>query len=260
MLGTPSRAFAQTSSAPGTSVQSFPDESAPPKAPAATPAPNPAQPPSPPPPEPAAAPPPAAQPSQPSTEPLPSEPRYPVTFDAVDVASLTIRGPGIDKPLTCSGTCTFRLVEGVYWVDINASGRLHTVTVNVTGPVRVVIEGANAGVRGLGIGTIILGGVVAGGAFWISYSIALNCGQNGPYEGTAQCRRDEQALPYLVAAMGVGAVVSVVGILIFIGNNKPSLEIVQPLDNRARRAPGTFIGLGPVEGSTLPGLSLKTSF
>jgi hypothetical protein len=151
-------------------------------------------------------------------------------------------------------------MDGVYWVDIINAGRIYTVSVPVTGPQRVVVDAPSAGARGIGIATIVLGGAVAGGAFWITYSIAVNCGQGGPYEGTAQCRSDEKAVPYLAAAMGIGGVVSVVGILIFIGNSKPSVEIVQPLGDHARREPGTFVGLGPVEGSTLPGFSLRTSF
>ena len=173
---------------------------------------------------------------------------------------MEIRGPGIDKPLTCSGVCTFSLEQGSYWLDVRTSGRNWTMPVWVTGPERVVIDPPNAGARGIGIALIIVGGIALSVAGSFLYFYVLDCGNNSPYEGTAQCRRAENDVPYFLAAGGVGAVAAAVGIGVFISNNKPSVDVEPALGNRARREPGTSVGLGPVEGSTLPGLSLRTSF
>ncbi len=172
---------------------------------------------------------------------------------------LEIRGPGIEKSLACSGTCSYSLAQGTYWIDIRASGRTWTQRVSVYGPEHVVIETPNASARGLGIASIIVGGIVVSIAASFVYVVALNCGNGGPYEGTPQCRNDIDELPYWAAAGGVGLAVSAVGIGVFISNNKPSVEIFRR-DSHARREPGTFVGLGPVEGSALPGLSLRASF
>ena len=47
---------------------------------------------------------------------------------------------------------------------------------------------------------------------------------------------------------------------VFVSNNKPSVEVLPVIGKRARRAPETFVGLGSVRGSTLPGLTLQASF
>lgn len=255
-LGT-SRAVAQTIGDAGMSKSSFPDEATPPQGPAAPPPPNP--PAKAPPVETAAPPPPAEQPAPRGVEPPLSGPRFPVTFSS-ERASMTIRGPGIEKPLTCSGTCTFSLWEGVYWLDYKIAGRIYTQSVSVTEPERVVIDAPNAGVRGLGIAAILVGGAGLGGAFWYAYGMSVNCTPGGPYEDTAQCRNKDEAVPVLLATAAVGGVVAGIGIIVFINNSKPSVEISPAPGNRARGEPGTFVGLGPVEGSTLPGLSLQAAF
>jgi hypothetical protein len=129
----------------------------------------------------------------------------------------------------------------------------------VTEPERVVIEAPDAGVRGLGIAAIIVGGAALGGAFWYAYGMSVNCTPGGPYADTAQCRNKDEAVPVLLATAGVGAVVAGIGIIVFINNNKPSVEISPAAGNGARGEPGTFVSLGTVEGS-LPGLSLRTAF
>jgi hypothetical protein len=177
-----------------------------------------------------------------------------------ELATVEIRGPGIDKPLTCTGACTFSLEVGNYWLDIRASGRNWTVPIWVTEPERVVIDPPNPGARGIGIALIIVGGSVLSIAGLYAYGVLLNCGSGSPYQGSAQCRRDEDTLPYALGAVGIGAIVSAVGIGVLVSNNKPSVEVLPAHGNRARREPATFVGLGPVEGSTLPGLSLRASF
>lgn len=173
---------------------------------------------------------------------------------------MDIRGPGLEKPLTCAGTCTFSLVQGTHWLDIRASGRTWTKSITVTEAKRVDVETPNPGARGLGIAGIITGGVILTIAGSFIYVVLLNCGSGGPYEGTHQCRSDMEDLPYWGIAAGAGAVVSAIGIGLFVSNNQPSLEVQPVLGNRVRREPGTFVGLAPVEGSTLPGLSLRASF
>jgi len=152
------------------------------------------------------------------------------------------------------------LWEGTYWFDIQASGRNWTVPVTVTEPERVVIEEPNAGARGLGVAGIIVGGSIFSIAGLVSYGILVNCAPGGPEAGSAQCDSGEEALPYWLAVTGVGAVVSGIGIGLFVSNNKPSVEVLPGIGKRARRAPETFVGLGSVRGSTLPGLSLQASF
>jgi hypothetical protein len=247
-LGSPARALAQAPAATGSSSWSFPDESAPAaKPPAQSPAPQPsAQAPTPPPP---------AQPAAPA----PADPRFPVTVNA-GATSVSIRGLGIDKPLTCSGTCALMLNEGTYWFDIQTSGRNYSVPVTVTEPEQVVIEKPNAGIRGLGIAGIIVGGSILSIAGFVSYSTIVNCQPGAPQEGTSQCNTGKDQLPFWLTAAGVGMVVSAIGIVVVITNNKPTVEIQPAVVSRARRAPETIIGLGPVRGSTLPGLSLQTSF
>jgi hypothetical protein len=274
-LGSPVRALAQTPDG-GSSSWSFPGESPAPASapnqrepaplpPAKTPAPPPSAEPPPPPAElpalrSAEPQPPAELPALRSVEPpAPTGPRFPFTVSS-GAASVSVRGPGIEKPLTCTGTCAFNLWEGVYWLDIQASGRNFTVPVTVTEPQHVVIEKPNAGLRGLGIAGIILGGSILSVAGLVSYATLVSCGPGGPDNGTAQCNSAEDALPYWLAAVAVGAVVTGVGIGVFISNNKPSVEILPVIGKRARRAPETFIGLAPVRGSMLPGLSLQTSF
>jgi hypothetical protein len=134
------------------------------------------------------------------------------------------------------------------------------VPVAVTEPESVVIEKPNAGARGLGVAGIIVGGLIVGIAGFVSYAILVGCAPGGPNEASAECTSSEEALPYWLGMVGVGAVVSAVGIGVFVRNNKPSVEILPAPGNRARRAPGTFVGLGPVRGSTLPGVSLQASF
>jgi hypothetical protein len=259
-LGSPARALAQTPGAAGSSSWSFPDEPAgteapaepappdrrqepPAESPAKTPVPPPAEPPS----------------SRPVESAPPTGPRFPVTVSS-GAARVSIRGPGIETPLTCSGTCDFTLWEGTYWFDIQASGRNWTVPVTVTEPWRVVIEKPNAEVRGLGIAGIIVGGLVFSIAGFVSYAILVNCGPGGPQEGRASCNSAEKGLPYWLVATGAGAVVTGIGIALFVSNVKPSVELLPVIGRRARRAPETFVGLGSVPGSTLPGLTLQASF
>jgi len=97
-------------------------------------------------------------------------------------------------------------------------------------------------------------------AGFVSYATLVSCGPGGPNDGSAQCDSAEDALPYWMATVGIGAVVTGVGIGVFVSNNKPSVEVLPALGNRARRAPGTFVGLGSVRGAALPGLSLQASF
>jgi hypothetical protein len=132
--------------------------------------------------------------------------------------------------------------------------------VNVAAPEHVVIDAPSAGGRGVGVVAIIVGGILFSGAGTYAYIIVANCGEHGVYEGTPQCRQDMENLPGWLAAAGIGAVVGGVGILVYASNNKPSVDVLPALGSQARREPGTFVGLGPVEGSTLPGLSLRTSF
>lgn len=254
-LGTPARALAQTTGDAGATGWDLPP-APPPPPPAAAPPPPPQTPPAL---EPAAPLPAAPQAPQPVEPPPPRGPRFPVTF-STEFAQVEIRGPGIDKPLTCSGACTFSLEQGTHWIDVRTSGRNWTMPVWVTGPERVIVDPPNAGARGIGVGLIIVGGIVLslGGLFLYGY--VLNCGNNGLYEGTAQCRREEDAVPYWLGAAGIGAVAAAVGIGVFVSNNKPSVDIEPALGDRAKREPGTFVGLGPVEGSSLPGLSLRASF
>jgi hypothetical protein len=88
----------------------------------------------------------------------------------------------------------------------------------------------------------------------------VNCGPGGPAEYRASCDSAEEALPYGLVGTGVGAVVSGIGIGLFVGNVNPSVEVLPAIGKRARRAPETFVGIGSVRGSTLPGLTLQASF
>ena len=196
---------------------------------------------------------------RPVESPPPTEPRFPVTVSSGG-ASVTIRGPGIEKPLTCSGTCAFTLWEGTYWFDVQASGRTWTEPVTVTEPEHVVIEKPNAGARGLGVAGIIVGGLTLSVAGFVSYSILLNCAPGGPNEGSAQCDSVEEALPYWLATVGIGAVVS--------ARRHRCLRQQQqtfrrdPAGTRQPRAASAGdvhrSRCGP--GSPLPGLSLQASF
>jgi hypothetical protein len=152
------------------------------------------------------------------------------------------------------------LSEGTYWFDIQTSGRNFSVPVTVTEPESVVIEKPDPGIRGLGIAGIIVGGSILSLAGLVSYSTIVNCQPGAPDAGSAQCHSAKEALPFWLIAAGVGMVVSAIGIVVVITNNKPSVEILPAVGTRARRAPETFVSLGPVQGSTLPGLSLQTSF
>jgi hypothetical protein len=260
-LGSPAPALAQTPSDAGSSTWSFPDQAAAPEAPLeSAPPSSPQEPPATAPPPTTPPPPPAELPPlRPVAPPTPAGPRFPVTV-STGAASVLIRGDGIGTPLTCSGSCAFDLWEGTYWFEIRASGRNWTVPVTVTEPEHVVVEKPNSGARGLGVAGIIVGGSLLSVAGLVSYSVLVTCAPGSPDEGSSQCESGENALPYWLAAAGVGAVMSAVGIALFIGNNEPSVEILPALGNRARREPETFIGLGSVRGSTLPGLSLQTSF
>jgi hypothetical protein len=130
----------------------------------------------------------------------------------------------------------------------------------VTEPRRVVIEKPNAGARGLGVAGIIVGGSILSVAGFVSYAVVVSCGPGAPDEGTAQCNSGEDALPYWLAAAGVGAVLSGVGIALFVSNNEPSVDVQPVHGNRARRDPALFVGFGPVGGSAPSGLSLRGSF
>jgi hypothetical protein len=134
------------------------------------------------------------------------------------------------------------------------------VPVTVTEPWRVVIEKPNPELRGLGIAGIIVGGLAFSIAGFVSYAILVNCGPGGPQEGRASCNSAEKGLPYWLVATGAGAVVTGIGIALFVSNANPSVELMPVIGKRARRAPETFVGLGSVPGSTLPGLTLQTSF
>lgn len=261
-LGTPARALAQTTKDGGASTWSFPDE------PPAELPPKPQQKPAP---KPEPAPPPSAEPvvpgppaelpvPHPAEPPPPSGPRHSVTINPGETASVSIRGPGLKKPLHCSDTCTFDLWEDTYWLDIESSGRTWTMPVTVTEPQRVVVDAPNAGTRTLGIVVVVIGGSILSVAGFVLYVYALDCGGGSPYQGTAECRDAKRQAPYWLAAGGAGALISVLGIGLIVSNNKPSLEFQPLTGNRARRTPGTFVGLGSVEGSTLPGLTLRTSF
>jgi hypothetical protein len=120
----------------------------------------------------------------------------------------------------------------------------------------MVIDPPNAGARGLGIAAIIGGGVILGAAFVAATVIDENCRT----EGNAQCQSQDEAVPYVLGGYGAGLVLTAVGIVLVVANNKPSVEVLPAHESRARREPGTFVSLGPVEGSTLPGLSLRGSF
>jgi hypothetical protein len=261
LFGSPARALAQAPGAAGSSSWSFPDEAAGTEAPAEPAPPTQRQ-------EPPAEPPPATTPAPspaepPSSRPVesapPTGPRFPVTVDS-GVTRVSIRGPGIESPLTCSGTCDFALWEGTYWFDIQASGRNWTVPVTVTEPWRVVIEKPSAELRGLGMAGIIVGGLVFSVAGFVSYAILVNCGPGAPLEGRASCNDAEEALPYWLVVTGAGGVVTGIGIALFVSNVNPSVELMPAIGKRARRAPEAFVGLGPVRGSTLPGLTLQASF
>jgi hypothetical protein len=142
---------------------------------------------------------------------------------------------------------------------VQNAGRLWTTSVTVTEAKHVVIEPPSSGARGLGIATIIVGGSIISVAGFYIYATALNCGSGGPSAGTASCRSAEKAVPYWLAAIGAGALVSGLGIGLYISNSKPSIQAL-PVIGKQAQAPETFVGLAPVEGSTLPGLSLRTSF
>jgi len=186
--------------------------------------------------------------------PPPPGPRYPVTIVSGE-ASIVLRGPGIERSVTCEGTCDWKLRNGTYWFEVHAGGGIRTVPVTVTEPLRVVVQEPSEELRALGIITIVFGGVVFIVGGLATYSIALTCAGLGR---DPQCYDDYGFFPWL-AATGVGAVVSGVGIGLFVANGKPSLEILPASASRARREPGTFVGFAPVFGGG-PGLSLRASF
>jgi hypothetical protein len=152
------------------------------------------------------------------------------------------------------------LSGGIHWFDVQGSGRSWTTPVTITEPQHVVIEKPNAGVRGLGVAAIIVGGLTFSIAGFVSYATLVNCSPGAPNEGTEQCDTSEEALPYWLAATGVGAVVSVIGIAVFIGNKEPSVEILPAVGSRPRREPAAFIGIGSIPASPLPGLALGAAF
>jgi hypothetical protein len=107
---------------------------------------------------------------------------------------------------------------------------------------------------------IIVGGIVFSVAGFVSYAILVNCAPGGPQGRRAACNSAEEALPYWLVVTGAGGVVTGIGIALFVSNTKPSVELLPAISKRARRAPETFVGLGSVRGSTLPGLTLQASF
>jgi hypothetical protein len=134
------------------------------------------------------------------------------------------------------------------------------VPVSVTQPWHVVVEKPNEGARGLGLAGIIVGGSIFVIAGLTSYAILVGCGPDGPWEGDDECDSRKDAVPYLLVATGVGAVVGGIGIGVFVNNSKPSVEVLPVVGKQARRAPETFVGLGSLRGMMLPGLELQTSF
>ena len=261
-LGSPARALAQTPVDAGSSGWNLPEEPTESDAPAepAPPDPN-GEPPADSPPAElpalpsAQAPPPPAElpPLRPVESPPPTGPRFPVTIVASG-ASVVLRGPGIERSVTCERTCDWKLRDGTYWFEVHVGGGIRTVPVTVTGPLRVVVQKPSEELRALGIITIILGGSVFIVAGLATYTIALTCAGMGD----SQCHSDNGFFPWL-AATGVAAGVSGVGIGLFVANNKPSLDIVSKSESRARREPGTFVGFAPIGGGA-PGLSLRASF
>ena len=259
-LGSPGRALAQAPSDAGSSGWSAPeasDKTNPPKE-----LPPPSQGPSvAPPPAELPALPPRVETAPPAAEPAPElGPSYAVTLDSGSASvSISIQGPGIDKPLTCSGSCTFKLFQGTYWLNIQTATRNWTKPLTVTGAQHVLIDKPNAGARGLGIAGIIVGGAIFSVSALYAYTTVVSCGPGGLEHGTAQCNALENTLPYWLVGTAAGAVMAGVGIGLFIANNQPSFEVV-PAGSGARREPGTFVGIGSVDGSQSPGLTLRTSF
>jgi hypothetical protein len=125
----------------------------------------------------------------------------------------------------------------------------------VSEPERVVIDAPSASTRGLGTVAIIVGGLTSGLAV---YGLYVNCEQN-PFQWSTNCLTEGKA-PYWLVVGGVGLTMGAVGIVLFVNNDKPSVEVLPALGTRTRREPGTFVGFRPVEGSTLPGLTLRASF
>jgi hypothetical protein len=163
----------------------------------------------------------------------------------------------MERSVTCLGTCGWMLPRGVYWFEVRALGRSFTLPVAVTEPQRVVVERPNEDLRAMGIIGIIVGGALFGMAALLVSTALVSC-SGKPSETKSFCS-GEGFLPMLLA-MAPGAVVGGVGIGLFVGNNKPSLEILPVNGNGARREHGTFAGVGSVEGATLPGPSLQVSF
>jgi hypothetical protein len=181
--------------------------------------------------------------------------RFPVTLTS-GKALVEISGPGIDEPLTCSGTCSFSLGKGMYWLHIKASREVWNMPLTVTKPERVFIDPPSTTARGVGISLILVGGSILGATLVAGTVIDENC----PSDRNLECHSREEATPYLLAGFGAGLGLGAVGVVLVVGNGKPSVEVLPATDERARRQPGTFVGLGPVDGSTWPGLSLRTSF
>ena len=170
-----------------------------------------------------------------------------------DATSMQVEGPGLRTPAVCRGKCTLTLSEGTYSVRIDASGRTWFVPVPVSESRRVVVDAPNSAARGLGIALVLIGGSTLSVAGFVAYVGLVTC-----TEGSVQC--DDLAVPYWLAATGAGALVGAIGIGLIVSNNKPQVDILPAMGSRARREPGTFIGLGPVQGATGPGLSLRASF
>jgi hypothetical protein len=127
--------------------------------------------------------------------------------------------------------------------------------VRVTDAEHVVVEAPDAGVRETGFAAVVVGGSIFTLALTYAWFVSESCRQ-----GSTECDSYKDTAPYWLAATGVGVAMTTVGIVIFASNDKPSIEVQPVLGHRARQARGTFVGLRPVEGSTLPALSLRTSF
>ena len=269
-LGSPARAVAQSKDDAGASGWDLPAES--PEAPAELPPPKPRQETSPKTPdaEPSARPAPREQspPPPPSELPAPRRveprpppgPRFPVTFQAPENTSVSVRGPGLREPLECSGTCTFDLWEKTYWLEIQSSDRVWTMPVALHENQRVVIDAPNGSARETGIAVVVIGGSIFSVAGLVTYLMLVECSSGGGSYDGSQCDSNQDVLPYWLAATGIGAAVSALGIGLVLSNDKPSIDIQPAFGEHARRASGTFVGLGAVDRTTLPGLTLRTSF
>jgi hypothetical protein len=198
----------------------------------------------------------------PAEPPAAPDPIFPVTFHATGERALVeIDGPGIGKPVPCSGGCTLALSEGTYHLRIQASRRHWVVPVAVREGHEVDVGVPSAGAHDIGVALALTGGVIVTLVGFYSWVILDICrpGSASAHECDGKPFKME-ALPYVIGFGAAGALMTGIGIGLLVSTKHPSVELVPANAPRARKGEGAFVGIAPTPGADGSGLVLRSPF